>query len=87
LAATARPADCWASFGVNSRSDPFVVDFYCDEAALIVGVDGPIHEFQRRADTERQDSLEGLELKMLRLSADIVENDMPTALTMIRRSL
>ena len=76
-----------AKFRRQQPIGPFVVDFYCDDAALIVEVDGPIHEFQQRADRERQECLEGLELIVLRLSADIVENDMRSVLAMIRHCL
>ena len=76
-----------AKFRRQQPIGSFVVDFYCDEAALIVEVDGPVHELQQRADGERRECLESLGLKMLRLSADVVENDMRSALTTIRRCL
>ncbi len=65
----------------------FVVDFYCDEAGLIVEVDGPIHKFQQAKDRERQDILESLGLTVLRLSADEVEADIAAAVSRIEAEL
>ncbi|MBP8972550.1 MAG: endonuclease domain-containing protein [Anaerolineae bacterium] len=47
--------------------DRFIVDFYCAEASLVVEIDGPIHD-QPNADAERQAVLEGLGLRVLRVS-------------------
>ena len=58
----------------------FVVDFYCDEAGLIVEVDGPIHEHQRDADRQRQELLESLGLRVLRIQADAIISDIDTVL-------
>jgi len=33
---------------------PFIVDFYCVRAGLVIEVDGPIHADQRAVDEERQ---------------------------------
>jgi very-short-patch-repair endonuclease len=65
----------------------FVVDFYCDEAALVVEVDGPIHRQQRAADRERDEILGSLGLRVLRLPAEVVEMDIPMALEQIKRRL
>lgn len=61
----------------------FVVDFYASAHRLIVEVDGPIHETQRDLDQERQRLLESLGLNFVRLEADLVENDLQTALSII----
>ncbi len=58
----------------------FVVDFYCDEAGLIVEVDGPIHEHQQDADRQRQELLESLGLCVLRIQADEITSDIDTVL-------
>lgn len=63
---------------------PFVVDFYCSSERLIVEVDGPIHDFQREADRERQRMLESLGLRFVRVTAAQVENDLPGVLNTIR---
>lgn len=47
---------------------PYVVDFYCEEAALVVEADGPIH-YQRRAyDRARDTFLEKAGLAVLRFT-------------------
>ena len=65
----------------------FVVDFYCDEAALIVEIDGPIHRQQRAADQERQHILEALGLRVLRVAAEQVETNIGGILARIGREL
>ncbi|MCH7512072.1 MAG: DUF559 domain-containing protein, partial [Chloroflexi bacterium] len=56
---------------------------YCDEAGLIVEVDGPIHEYQRDADRQRQELLESLGLRVLRIQADEIISDIDTVLARI----
>ena len=63
---------------------PFIVDFYAPACRLILEVDGPIHETQKTADRERQEHLEMLDLRFVRLSADLVEQNLPAALASIR---
>lgn len=46
----------------------FIVDFYCVRAALVVEVDGPVHEDQVEADAERDAHLESLGLIVIRFS-------------------
>ena len=66
---------------------PFVVDFYCPTARLIVEVDGPIHEYQRAADAARQTLLESLGLRFLRVSAAHVDQHIDTVLAAIAAAL
>jgi very-short-patch-repair endonuclease len=66
---------------------PFVVDFYNSGHRLVIEVDGPIHDLQKEADCARQEMLEGLGLKVLHLKAEMVENDLPAALEMIRSAI
>ncbi len=65
----------------------FVVDFYNSDYRLVVEVDGPIHELQQEADRARQEMLEQLGLRVLRLKAEMVENDLPAALEIIRAAI
>ncbi len=65
----------------------FVLDFYCHEERLAVEVDGPIHETQRQADGERQQILESMGIRFLRLPAALVEDDLPAALAAIEEAL
>lgn len=64
----------------------FVLDFYCHKERLAVEVDGPIHEMQRQADSERQQILESMGIRFLRLPAARVEGDLPAALAAIERA-
>ena len=64
----------------------FILDFYCDEERLAVEVDGPVHETQRQADSERQQILESMGIRFLRLPAALVEGDLPAALAAIERA-
>jgi adenine-specific DNA-methyltransferase len=66
---------------------PFVVDFYCAPARLVVEVDGPIHEHQRAADVRRQELLESLGLRFVRVTAHQVETDRAAVLAAIRAAL
>jgi very-short-patch-repair endonuclease len=50
----------------------FIVDFYCVTAGLVIEVDGPIHEYQRERDIERQAYLVAMGLKVLRFTNDEV---------------
>ena len=41
----------------------FIVDFYCHKAALVIEVDGDIHDLQKEEDTQREKALSELGLK------------------------
>ena len=62
----------------------FVVDFLCAEEMLVVEVDGKIHESQREADALRQEIIESLGLRFVRVTAEQVESDLPNVLNVIR---
>jgi adenine-specific DNA-methyltransferase len=64
----------------------FVVDFFCAAERLIVEVDGPIHESQQLCDRERQELLESLGLRFVRISSNLVETNLPGALEIIRQA-
>ncbi len=66
---------------------PFIVDFFCPSAGLVVEVDGPIHDSQQERDAERQRLIEALGLRFVRVSADMIEDDLPAALDKIRDAL
>lgn len=50
----------------------FIVDFYCHKAALVVEVDGDIHDLQREEDARREKALSALGLKVVRFKNDEV---------------
>ena len=63
---------------------PFIADFYSSQYRLVIEVDGGIHEFQQEADAERDEMMKTLGLNVLRISADVVENDLGEALDRMR---
>jgi adenine-specific DNA methylase/very-short-patch-repair endonuclease len=65
----------------------FVVDFYCDSEGLVVEVDGAIHQQQEELDRQRQELLESLGLRFVRLKAEQVETNLANALETIRHQL
>jgi very-short-patch-repair endonuclease len=66
---------------------PFVVDFLCAEAHLVIEVDGLIHATQQQADQERQILLESLGLLFLRFSTQDVTDRLHEVLDSIRVAL
>lgn len=65
----------------------FIVDFYCAAAALVVEIDGPIHASQKRADAERQEILENLGLRVIRVPSEKVESDLDDVLRLIQDAI
>ena len=62
----------------------FVVDFYCASERLAIEVDGPIHEEQQEADRIRQELIESLDIRFVRLTNAEVEHHLEDALNKIR---
>jgi len=54
---------------------PYVADFYCAAAKLVIEVDGQIHDFTSERDHARDEYMHGLGLKVLRVSASDVLRD------------
>jgi very-short-patch-repair endonuclease len=74
-------------FRRQSVIGPFVVDFCAPLYHLIVEVDGAVHAGQREHDTERQYHLESAGYRVIRVSADAVESDLPSVLRAIADAL
>jgi very-short-patch-repair endonuclease len=64
----------------------FIVDFFCGTERLIVEVDGPIHDSQQEADRQRQELLESLGLKVVRVTSELVETSLDKALDVVRQA-
>jgi very-short-patch-repair endonuclease len=65
---------CGYRFHRQHVIDRFIVDFYCSKAALIIEVDGPVHQKQVEADLEREQVLTGLGYHIIRFSnAQVLE--------------
>ena len=64
---------------------PFVLDFWCAEERLAVEIDGGVHDDpeQQRLDGERQALLESLDIRFVRISAELVSSDPRAALALI----
>ena len=62
--------------GVHFRTQQiiagFIVDFYCHKSALVVEVDGDIHDLQQEEDARREKALRELGLKIVRFKNDEV---------------
>ena len=54
---------------------PYVADFYCHEAALVLELDGMSHDGRAEADARRTRYLESLGLTVLRISNEDVLRD------------
>ena len=50
----------------------FIVDFYCHKAALVIEVDGDIHDLQQEEDARREKVLRELGLRIVRFRNDEV---------------
>jgi very-short-patch-repair endonuclease len=62
---------------------PYIVDCLCFEARLVIEIDGPIHAQQSENDAERDEHLNQLGYRVLRLATDLVEQDLPGVLRSI----
>src|SRR5512138_1314996 len=53
----------------------FIVDFYCHKAALIVEVDGDIHDLQQEEDAKREKALVDMGLRIARFrNEEVLKN-------------
>jgi very-short-patch-repair endonuclease len=52
--------------------EPYIVDFYCATANLVIELDGESREGQQTYDAERTTFLKGLNLKVIRITNDEV---------------
>ena len=62
----------------------FIVDFYCHKAALVVEVDGDIHDLQQEEDARREKVLREMGLTIVRFRNEDVIQDLPTVVVRIR---
>jgi very-short-patch-repair endonuclease len=54
---------------------PYVADFYCPAAKLVIEIDGRIHDFTVERDEVRDAYIRGLGLRIIRISAADVMRD------------
>ena len=62
----------------------FIVDFYCHKAALVVEMDGDIHDLQQEEDARREKVLREMGLKIIRFWNQDLIKDLPTVVARIR---
>ncbi len=65
----------------------FIVDFICIEKKLVVEVDGPIHENQKRADLEREKIIEDEGFRIIRFTNNQVLSSLSDVLQKIKQVL
>jgi very-short-patch-repair endonuclease len=63
----------------------FIVDFYCHKAALVIEVDGDIHDLQREEDARREKVLSEMGLTIIRFKNDEVLKNLSTVVGKIRK--
>ena len=73
----------WLHFRRQQVIDGFIVDFYCHGAALIVEVDGPVHDRQQEEDANRDAVLHAHGFRILRVSNDAVLTNIDSVLDRI----
>ena len=66
---------------------PYVVDFYAPAARLVVEVDGRSHDGRGAADATREAALVALGLRVVRVSNDVVIQDVEAAVAYVRNAL
>jgi 5-methyltetrahydrofolate--homocysteine methyltransferase len=66
---------------------PYIVDFYCAAASLVIEVDGPIHDQQQEEDAARTEFIEQLGLRVLRFTNKEVLEDAILTLETIHGAL
>jgi very-short-patch-repair endonuclease len=62
----------------------FIVDFYCHKSALVVEVDGDVHDLQKEEDARREKVLNEMGLRIVRFRNDEVVRDLSTVVGKIR---
>jgi very-short-patch-repair endonuclease len=65
----------------------FIVDFYCHSGNLVIEIDGGIHIKQKQDDSERENALKEMGLRVVRCRNEEVVKDLPKVLEKIRASL
>ncbi|MGZ3873175.1 MAG: endonuclease domain-containing protein [Mucilaginibacter sp.] len=65
----------------------YIPDFYCHKAKLVIEADGPIHQFKKEYDKNREQVLMALGLTILRFDNLQIINDTNTVLNVIKGHL
>jgi len=62
----------------------FIVDFYCHKGALVVEVDGDIHDLEEEEDARREEVLREMGLRVVRFRNEEVVRDLSIVVGKIR---
>ncbi len=62
----------------------FIIDFYCHKAALVIEVDGDIHDLQQEEDSRREKVLSELGLRIVRFKNDEVVKNLSAVVEKIK---
>jgi very-short-patch-repair endonuclease len=65
----------------------FIVDFYCHKAALVIEVDGDIHDLQQDEDARREMVLSEMGLRVVRFRNNEVLRRLPVVVRKIKESV
>ena len=65
----------------------YIPDFYCYKAKLVIEADGPVHQFKKEYDKNREDVLIALGLTILRFDNELILNNTSMVLNKIREKL
>ncbi len=73
-------------FRITSKTEFFVVDFFCTEHNLIIEIDGKIHDFNKGYDQNREKILKELGYTIIRFKNEEIK-DIPKVLRHIKSHL
>ena len=78
-----------AKFRRQHPIGPFITDFYCHEAKLVIELDGSIHDLPdvKEKDAQRQAYLEDRGLTVLRFTNDALFTDVDTVMNSIEEHI
>ena len=65
----------------------FIVDFYCHKSALVIEVDGNIHDLQQHEDASREKVLREMGLRIVRFKNDEIIQNLLLVVRKIREHL
>ena len=65
----------------------YIPDFYCAETKLVIEADGPVHQFKKQYDKNRDEVLAALGLRILRFENEEILKDNEAVLNKIKAML
>jgi len=71
-------------FDLTGKETFYIADFYCHELKLVIEIDGEIHKFRRKNDSERDRVLNHLGMNVIRIASEKVMKNPDKALNFIK---